>query len=305
MEAGFSDRGEVTPRMRLVVFAFGAASAPSGGQLPGGALAGSALIRLLSELGLSQGAARSLLLRMRRDGWLDSERQGREARYRLAAAVSSGQARIERQLRGQRPQWEGSFSGILYEVPEQDRPFRDQLRRTAQLLGYAILRPGLLIATTDRWTELSALLPAQPPGSQLLKARIALGTDDSRAVAARLWNLENLGAEYRRVMAEVKTLTAGASQLAPGSDAFRAFAAATLPVYEATADDPDLPTELLPSDWPGDELSKVLGQALRTFFPLIRGYLGAITSLPAMAGLGFLRCFELSAYHFSWSCVSG
>jgi phenylacetic acid degradation operon negative regulatory protein len=281
---GFTDRGEVTPRMKLVVFAFGAASVPFGGQLPGGGLAGPVLIRLLSELGLSPGAARSLLLRMRRDGWLDSERQGREARYRLAAAVSSAQIRIERQLRGQRPPWEGSFSGILYEVPEQDRPYRDQLRRTAQLLGYAILRPGLLIATTDRWAELTALLPAQPPGSQLLKARIALGTDDSRAVAARLWNLETLAAEYRRVMAELKTQTAVAGQLAPGSAAFRAFAAATLPVYQVTADDPDLPSDLLPGDWPGDELAQALGKALRTFFPLISGYLSAMTSAAGTTG---------------------
>jgi phenylacetic acid degradation operon negative regulatory protein len=273
MAAEFGEHGEVTPRMRLVVFAFGAASAPFGGELPGGALAGSALIQLLSELGLSPGAARSLLLRMRRDGWLDSERQGREARYRLAAVLSSAQTRIERQMRGQRPPWEGSFSGVLYEVPEQARPYRDQLRRTAHLLGYATLHPGLLIATTDRWAELGTLLPGQPPGSQLLKARIALGPDDSRAVAARLWDLENLAAEYRRVMTEVRARTAGAAQLAPGGEAFRAFAAATLPVYEAMAGDPDLPAELLLPDWPGDELAGVLGQALRAFFPLIRDYL--------------------------------
>ncbi|MGH3125202.1 MAG: PaaX family transcriptional regulator C-terminal domain-containing protein, partial [Streptosporangiaceae bacterium] len=270
--------GEVTPRMGLVAFAFGAASAPHGGELPGGALAGRALIRLLAELGLSPGAARSLLLRMRREGWLDSEREGREARYRLAPAVFAAQARIERQLRGQRPPWEGSFNGVLYEIPEQARPFRDRLRRTAQLLGYATLRPGLLIATTDRWAELGTLLPAQPPGSQLLKVAIALEPDDSRAVAARLWNLEHLAAGYRRVLADLRTRTAQAGQLAPGGEAFRAFAAATLPVYEVTADDPDLPAELLPADWPGDELTSALGQTLRAFFPLIRDYLIAVTS---------------------------
>jgi DNA-binding transcriptional regulator PaaX len=78
-----------------------------------------------------------------------------------------------------------------------------------------------------------------------------------------------------------KALTASADQFAPGGDAFRAFAATTLPVYEVTADDPDLPAELLPGDWPGDELSRALGQALRAFFPLISDYLRAITALPA------------------------
>jgi phenylacetic acid degradation operon negative regulatory protein len=279
MESGTGGpEGEVTSRMGLVVFAFGAASAPYGGEPPGGALTGRALIQLLAELGLSPGAARSLLLRMRREGWLDSERAGREARYRLNPAVSAAQARIERQLRGQRPPWEGSFSGVLYEIPEPARPFRDRLRRTAQLLGYASLRPGLLIATTDRWAELGALLPAQPPGSQVLRVRIALEPEDSRAVAARLWHLERLATGYRQVTADMRALTARAAQLAPGGEAFRAFAAATLPVYEVTADDPDLPAELLPADWPGDELTSALGQTLRAFFPLIRDYLIAVTS---------------------------
>ncbi len=272
-----SGSGDVSPRMGLVLFAFGAAAVPFGGQLPAGQLAGRALIQLLADLDLSPSASRSLLLRMRRGGWLDSELDGREARYRLAPAIYSAQARIENQLRGQRPPWTGFFSGVLYEVPEQARAFRDRLRRTAQLLGYATLRPGLLIATTDRWAELGALLPAQPAGSQLLNIQVGLDTDDSRAVAARLWNLDTLAARYRLVLAQTQAMTAEAGQHAPGAAAFRAFAAATLPVYEATADDPDLPAELLPAGWPGDQLASALGQALRTFYPLINDYLAAVT----------------------------
>ena len=56
--------------------------------------------------------------------------------------------------------------------------------------------------------------------------------------------------------------------------------------HQPAADDPDLPRELLPDDWPGDDLSQALGQALRTFFPLISGYLSALTSGPAGAGPG-------------------
>jgi phenylacetic acid degradation operon negative regulatory protein len=278
MDAGTSEHGEATPRMGLVVFAFGAASAPFGGQLPGGALPGRALLRLLAELGLSPGAARSLLLRMRRDGWLQSTRAGREARYQLAPAISSAQARIERQLRGQRPPWDGSFNGILYEIPEHARSFRDRLRRTAHLLGYVTLRPGLLIAATDRWAELGTLLPGQPPGSQVLKVQLALGPEDSRAVATRLWDLEVLATRYRQVITGAQMLTARASQLTPGAEAFRAFAEATLPIYEVTADDPDLPAELLPAGWPDAELAQVLGHALRTFYPLISDYLTAVVS---------------------------
>jgi phenylacetic acid degradation operon negative regulatory protein len=253
--------------MGLVCFAFGAAAVPFGGKLPGGQLSGRALIQLLAELGVSEAASRSLLLRMRKEGWLESERSGREARYRLAPAIDAAQARIERQLRGHRPDWKGYFNGVLYEIPEPARPF----------LGYATLRPGLLVATTDRWAELTALLPGQPSGSQVLQVQVRLGEADSRLVAARLWALDALAGQYRSVLAEARERTDRAEQYPPGPAAFRAFAAATLPIFDASAADPDLPAELLPADWPGDQLGAALARAYRAFFPGIGAYLTALT----------------------------
>jgi phenylacetic acid degradation operon negative regulatory protein len=264
--------------MGLVCFAFGAAAVPFGGQLPDGQLSGRALIQLLADLGLSEAAARSLLLRMRKEGWLDSQRTGREARYRLAPAIYSAQARIENQLRGKRPPWEGFFCGILHEIPEPARAYRDRLRRTARLLGYATLRPGLLVATSDRWAELAGLIPEPPPeGSQLLRVQIRLEAADSRLVAARLWGLDELAARYREVLAKVSVQTDQAGRHPPGPAAFRAFADATLPIFDASTADPDLPDELLPGDWPGGELGVALGRAYRAFYPVIAGYLQALT----------------------------
>jgi phenylacetic acid degradation operon negative regulatory protein len=270
---------EVSPRMGLVCFAFGAAAVPFGGQLPDGQLSGRALIQLLADLGLSEAASRSVLLRMRKEGWLDSQRSGREARYRLAPAINSAQARIESQLRGKRPPWEGFFCGILHEIPEPERAYRDRLRRTAQLLGYATLRPGLLVATSDRWAELAGLVPEPPPpGSQLLRVQIRLEAADSRLVAARLWGLDELAARYREVLASSRALTDQADRHPPGPAAFRAFADATLPIFDASTADPDLPDELLPEQWPGPELGAALGRAFRAFYPVIAGYLQALTA---------------------------
>ena len=259
--------------MGLVCFAFGAAAA---GQ-PDAEVTGPVLVRLLADLGLSGPAARSVLLRMRQDGWLLSARAGREARYRLAPAVSSAQARIEAQLRRQRPPWTGSFCGILYEGPERDRAYRDRLRRSALLLGYAMLRPGLLVASSDRWAELAGLLPARPPGSELRRTQLTFSAADSRQLAARLWNLDTLAARYRGVLGAATALIDAAERNPPaGPAAFAAFAAATLPIFEVTTDDPDLPSELLPPGWPGGDLGEALGQAFRVFGPQISSYLAAI-----------------------------
>ena len=261
-----TDAAKVTPRMGLVYFAFGAAEVGAGESL-----AALVLLRLLADLGLSESAARSLVLRMRHEGLLSSEREGRNARYRLAPAVYAAQARLERQLRGHRPAWTGSFYGVLYEVPERSRAYRDHLRRTAHLLGYAMLRPGLLIATTDRSQELRSLLPVRPTGSQVLWTRITLEAEDSRRVASELWDIDRLAARYRAVLAEARDGIDRALR-AQSDRSFAAFAAATLPLYETAASDPDLPAVLLPSDWPGDDVGAAIGRALEVFGPTVGRY---------------------------------
>jgi phenylacetic acid degradation operon negative regulatory protein len=261
----------ISPQVGLVCLAVGAAQVK-----PGESVAGPVLFRLLADLGVSGSAARSLLLRMRRDGWLTSQRVGRQARYRLAPILFAGQERVERQLRGDRPAWNGSFSGVLYTVPERHRPFRDRLRRSALLLGYVTLRPGLLLATTDRYDELVAVLPGLPDGSQLLRVTLAFAADDSRRLAAELWNLADVAAMYWRALAEFDERVADVLQQPPsGAAALRAFAAAVLPLYQVGSADPDLPAELLPADWPGPHLSAAIGRAFAVFVPLVSDYLGA------------------------------
>jgi phenylacetic acid degradation operon negative regulatory protein len=237
------------------------------------------LLRLLADLGVSGPAARSLLLRMRREGLLTSRRVGREARYRLAPIVFAGQERVERQLRGDRAAWNGSFSSVLYTVPERDRAFRDRLRRSALLLGYVALRPGLLVATTDRYDDLVAELPAQPPGSQLLQATLTFSANDSHRLAAGLWDLDAIAARYQRALAEFDARVREARLHPPaGPAALRAFAAAVLPLYQAGAADPALPAELLPPDWPAVELGAAIGRGFPIFAPLVGEYLDAVAA---------------------------
>lgn len=265
---------EISPQVSLVCLAFGAAQVR-----PGDSVSGPVLFRLLADLGVSAAAARSMLLRMRRDGWLSSERDGRQARYRLSPLLFAARERVEKQLRGGRPRWRGSFSGVLYTVPERFRPYRDRLRRSALFLGYVSLRPGLLVATTDRFDDLIAALPPGPAGSQLLRTTLTFSAADTRRLAADLWDTAGVAARYRRAVADFGQRVADTQSEPPvGAAALRAFAAAVLPLYQAGAADPDLPAELLPADWPGQELAAAIERAFTVFVPLVSDYLDKISA---------------------------
>jgi phenylacetic acid degradation operon negative regulatory protein len=255
--------------MGVVLFAFGVTQTPAGASLPG-----PLLMRLLADLGLSGSAARAVLLRMRRDGILYSTRDGRVAHYALAPAIGAVEERLEAQLRGKRPTWNGAFHGLLYEVPETHRPFRDRLRRLARLSGYAPLRSGLLIAPTDRTVELAAVLYDTPPQAEVLTLWVELSLPDARRIAGRIWDLETLAQRYRKVLARTTNAIDGLTG-APGTgrDALGALFEALRPVYAVIGDDPDLPSELLPADWPGDQLGQVIGAVLAVLGPAVGAYL--------------------------------
>jgi phenylacetic acid degradation operon negative regulatory protein len=237
------------------------------------AVPGPVLIAVLSDLGLSESAARAAILRLRRYGWLSSERRGRRTYYAPTATIRARQQRFQEHFTKESAPWDGAFHGLIYEVPERHRAYRDRLRRCARLLGYASLRGGLLIAPTDRFVELQSLLSEPPSEAHLLPARIELAPVDARRLAHRLWALDALAEDYRaRVLAVRDAIEDAASDPPAGPQALRAFAAATQPVYEAIAQDPLLPGELLPDDWPGAELGAALQAALRALGPAAVAY---------------------------------
>ncbi len=253
----------------LILFSLGAARVP-----PEPALPGSALLALLSDLGLSEGAARSAILRMRRGGWLVSCRFGRTVAYQPSERVLAGHRRRAAAFTPPGLRWDGSFHALLVSVPEPARAFRDDLRRSAQVAGYRTLRAGLLIAPGDRQDEVGDILGRVPPGASVVTGWLKLDPDDAQRVASQLWALDDLGERYRRLAAGARLAAAEArTGHSVGGEAFQAFAAATLPIYEAVADDPGLPADLLPPDWPAPELGAALGEALAAFGPAVSDHI--------------------------------
>jgi phenylacetic acid degradation operon negative regulatory protein len=229
---------------------------------------------MLSELGLSEAAARSAILRMRRGGWLVSIRDGRSVSYQPSDQILAGHQRRARSFTSSGPQWDGAFHALLVNVPERVRPFRDEFRRAAQVAGYRTLRAGLLIAPSDRHAELGTILDRVPPQASVVPGWLKLSPEDTRRVASDLWALSELGARYRAVTTAARAAVAEARDRPfRGAEAMRAFAAATLPLYRAVADDPGLPADVLPHDWPGPELGAAVGEALRAFAPAVNDYL--------------------------------
>lgn len=252
-----------------VFFILLAAEVPPRAPLPG-----PVFVRLLGDLGLSEGAARSVILRLRQAGWLTSVRAGRVVGYAPSAAALARLRRHAKEPTAAGPAWDGSFHAIVIRVPERRRSFRDGLRRVAAIAGYRSLRPGLLIAPSDRRAEIAPALDQTPTDASVLFAQLRLSVKDSRGVAAALWDLDELADRYRALALAARNAAVTARRCPPiGPAALRALATVNLPIFEAFGDDPDLPPELLPSAWPELELRSALSDLLDRLAPEVDSYI--------------------------------
>ena len=242
--------------MSVVPFLFGVALRS---RLPG-----TVLVRLLTDVGATESAARSVLARLRGEGALTGHRRGRTTDYELAGLVGEAFVRARAVGNPDRvaalppgPPWTGEFHGLLFGVPEELRSHRDRLRNAARLAGYAPLRPGLMVAAWDGWPALAEVVSVLPETATIYPLTLRLTPDDARRAAAEAWRLPEV-ASNTEALIERLVDGAGAEPPASGPAALRRYVELALPAYHFFVGIPQLPAALLPDDWPVPRLVTAL-----------------------------------------------
>lgn len=221
------------------------------GAVGASALTGPALIALLQGLGRQESAARNLVTRMRDLGAIDSQSKGRVNLYRIAPSSLSRYREVEGTSGV--PTWEGRFSAIFYQVPEQQRTLRDRLLHITHTAGYGSLRAGVLIAPNDRWERLRLTMPEFTGDSWIYRTVVTpTSARDARSMASKAWRLDEINALYRAALERCTVIPAA---LAPGWTSLRLWRDLYTDFLAAQLEDPHLPTELLPTGWLGEQFA--------------------------------------------------
>jgi phenylacetic acid degradation operon negative regulatory protein len=253
--------------VRLVPFLYGVSGRTE--------LSGPVLVQLLGDLDLTATAARALIARMQRAGQLAGRRQGRSVHYRLVGSFAQAFERIR--TGGTAPVWDGSFHALLYAVPESQRAFRDQLRRTALFVGYGLLQQGVLIAPTDRSRELATILAGAPHDCQLYRTRLHLAPEDATRAAATAWDLAGLDRTYRAQTRRLHAALRGRATPPPATGATlrRLEDLVSTPLLD-TLRVTGLPAELLPADFGLADLRAAIGETTSRYRPACVAHIDAL-----------------------------
>ena len=210
---------------------------------------------------------RSCLRRLVREGLLTRDGTGREATFRTTPegvrvlSASLDRIRIAMEQDGAGRVWDRRWHLAAFAVPETKRAGRDAFRDHLLDLGGAAIHNGLYVSPRQ-WREEAAARAAELDVLDHVTFATTddleiAGTTDPRAIARRLWSIDELGQRYQAFVDEFAHVPElldrrrrdrqrlSEAEFLPGSLAFGSR------FQECFNDDPLLPPELLPRPWPG------------------------------------------------------
>ena len=196
------------------------------------------LVSLTADFGIQESALRVALTRMVGAGDLVRSADG----YRLSDRLLARQRRQDQALEPARKRWDQAWVTVLVTSVGEDARTRAEFRKTLQDCRFAELREGVWLRPNNLDREL--------PASVLARTRVLLSKDGYPQELTRLlWDLVDWAEHARKLLYDLASTDISADR----------FMIAAAMVRHLLAD-PILPPELLPADWPADELRAAYGQ---------------------------------------------
>jgi phenylacetic acid degradation operon negative regulatory protein len=212
-----------------------------------------ALVRLVAPLRISAPAVRTAISRMARQGWLAPVQLPAGAGYRLTPrAVGRLREAGDRIYRQDAPPWDGQWHVVVVERVA-DRAGRERLRSALGYLGYACL-DGSTWISPRRSVELDALLAAERIRAECFHASY---DGDARSLAARAWDIDDLGSGYQHWLERARELVGSTTHDRPDEEVFAIRSELVHEWRKFLFVDPGLPAELLPARWPGKDAARL------------------------------------------------
>ena len=265
----------------LIITVYGDFIAPHGGTVWLGSF-----IRLVEPLGLNERMVRTSVYRLSQDKWLVSEQIGRKSYYSLTA---SGRRRFEHAYRRiyylPDDNWSGEWQVVVMPTTLPG-PQRDALRKELSWAGYGTVAPGVLAhPSADTETLLEILQDTATHDKVVPLTARSIGALSSRPLqdlARECWNLEAIDATYRefadRLRPALRVL-----RTTRNLDPEQCFLVQTLVMHDfrrALLHDPQLPDQLMPSDWSGVVARQLCRDLYRLTYRLAQQHLLAVCETP-------------------------
>ena len=241
----------------------------------GGSVWTSSLVAAADALEIGEKNARQAIARIGDDGLLEPTRHGRKTRWSLTddgtRLLESGARRIY-EFGSSGADWDGHWLLAHCPVVEAKRAARNRLRTQLSFLGFGELSPSLLVSPhADREPDLRDVLEELGLLSGSIIFRSTTASDHDREdLVHRAWDLDELAAAYASF-----SRTNRSSDPPGGRAVFRALVELVHHWRRFPFIDPELPAELLPTDWEGASAAELFRSRRADWSPSAQAWFGA------------------------------
>ncbi|MBA5638436.1 transcriptional regulator, PaaX family protein [Duganella sp. LX20W] len=215
------------------------------------------LIRLMAPFGLDERATRTSVFRLTEQGCLQSRRHGRRASYEVAPSAVDGLRAAWRRLNAAPERhWDGDWTLLINAGGRIGAATYATLRKALANHGYCALAPNVLARPTDHETrgqdDLAEL--GEDAHMEIFKVsgRQVTGGRPPAEFGREAWDLSAARTDYERFLQQCAPLReALRSGHTPSPEqAFVIRVLVGLAWHQCRHNDPMLPLEFLPEDWP-------------------------------------------------------
>lgn len=210
------------------------------------------LTELMGVLGIEPATVRVVMTRLRKEGWFDSTKSGREVSYQLNdkswRLLDDGRSRIfERHF----DEWNQTWTQALVDESGLDREQRKRIEKALSWWGFGPHGGPVWFSPHDREKQLrEALTGADELRILFLRSKTA-GPAGDRLIAQRCWDLGELGGDYQAFIEEFRPRLARYRRGLDGDAALVEQMRLVQHYRRYPFRDPDLPEVLLPPGWRG------------------------------------------------------
>jgi len=170
--------------------------------------------------------------------------------------TDKGKARLIKEiplLRFQKRRWDGKWRQIVFDIPEEMKPKREILRKKLNCLGFGMLQRSVYITPFDIGEELAEFLEENGLEEYAIVFEMEkLSGESEKELANAVWKLDNLSCRYLDFINKWQGFLEK-----PNSEFLKKFDECREEYFSILIDDPGLPPELLPDDWPFYQANKI------------------------------------------------
>ncbi|MGJ9374196.1 PaaX family transcriptional regulator [Nesterenkonia sp. CF4.4] len=235
------------------------------------------LTHLLSLFDVEPATTRVTLSRMRKEGWVSTERHGRETSYRaspkMLEVLDEGRERI---FNVTALPWSGQWTMVLYQIPESRRQQRESLKRMLTWEGFGQLNPTTWISPHDVREKMRTALADEPEANIHVLTMTTGNWTRDRQLAEQCWDLESLTDKYRQFIAEWEPHQDLTPDSMPPEKALVHRVKLVWSYRHFPFIDPGLPAALSPKDWPADHARRIFLRAHQALAPGANSYMSTV-----------------------------